>query len=195
MVRNLLLSGITVLCLAFLFIPGLTQDVGNQTLAASNDDVVKRGEYLTVIGACHDCHTPKKMGPKGPELDMTLALSGHRSNLKLPDVPAGVIGPDKWGAIGNNDFTAWAGPWGVSFAMNLTPDEETGMGTWNEAMFLKAMRTGKHLWEGRDILPPMPWPYMAQATDADLKAIFAYLQSIKPIKNAVPDPIPPAADK
>jgi hypothetical protein len=194
MVRNLLLSCITILCLAFVLIPGFTDDKPAETTSASSD-VVKRGEYLTTLGACHDCHTPKKMGAKGPELDMTLALSGHRANSKLPDVPEGVIGPDKWGAIGNNDFTAWAGPWGVSFAMNLTPDEETGMGTWNEAMFIKAMRTGKHLGEGRDILPPMPWPYMAQATDADLKAIFAYLQSIKPIKNAVPDPIPPIDSK
>jgi hypothetical protein len=93
--------------------------------------------------------------------------------------------------LGNEHFTAWAGPWGVSFSMNLTPDEETGMGTWNEAMFIKAMRTGKHLGEGREILPPMPWPYLAKATDQDLKAIFAYLKSIPPVKNAVPDPIPP----
>jgi mono/diheme cytochrome c family protein len=73
MIRNLLLSGITLLCLAFLFIPGFTQDKPPQTMSASSD-VVKRGEYLTTLGACHDCHTPKKMGPKGPELDMSLAL-------------------------------------------------------------------------------------------------------------------------
>ena len=122
---------------------------------------------------------------------MTRALSGHPANAKLPEVPAGVLGPGKWAALTNEHFTAWAGTWGISFAINLTPDEETGTGTWNEAMFIKAMRTGKHLGEGRDILPPMPWQNLAQATDADLKALFAYLQSIPPVKNAIPDPIPP----
>jgi hypothetical protein len=53
------------------------------------------------------------------------------------------------------------------------------------------MRTGKHLGVGRAILPPMPWPGVAALTDEDLKALFAYLQSLKPISNLVPQPIPP----
>ena len=192
MSRNLLLAAITVICLAFLLVPTFTQGKPPQAAGTTvSADQIKRGEYLVYIGLCHDCHTPKKMGPKGPEPDMSKKLAGHLSTTRVPEVPANVIGPDKWGALGNNDFTAWAGPWGVSFAANLTSDEETGIGTWNEAMFIKAMRTGKHLGEGRDILPPMPWPWIAMMTDDDLKAIFAYLKSVPPIKNPVPDPIPP----
>ncbi len=91
-------------------------------------------------------------------------------------------------------LTAWAGPWGVSFAVNLTPDRETGIGEWNEEMFIKAMRTGKHQGQpnGRDILPPMPWPDLKDLTDGDLKAIWAYLRSVPPVKNQVPFPLPPA---
>ena len=48
---------------------------------------------------------------------------------------------------------------------------------------------------GRPILPPMPWPALAAMTDADLKAVFAYFRSIKPIKNMAPPAIvaPPPA--
>jgi hypothetical protein len=102
-----------------------------------------------------------------------------------------MLGPGKWGAVASNDFTAWAGPWGVSFATNLTPDKDTGVGNWTAEMFVKTIRTGKHLGVGRDLLPPMPWPDFARMTDADLEAIFAYLQSLKPIKNRVPAPLPP----
>ena len=60
-------------------------------------------------------------------------------------------------------------------------------------MFLKAMRTGKHMGTSGEIQPPMPWPWFGKATDEDLKSIFAYLQSIPAITNHVPDWQPPAA--
>ena len=163
-------------------------------LAAENDEhqrLIERGEYLVNYGGCNDCHTPKLLTPEGPMPDKGKLLSGHPSTAKLPELPAGIIGPDKWGALTNNDLTAWVGPWGVSFAANLTPDNGTGMGGWTEELFIKAMRTGKHLGVGRNILPPMPWLSLAALSDEDLKAIFAYLGSIKPIGNAVPQPIPP----
>ena len=191
MKRNLFLAGITLVCAAFLLIPGFTQDAEKKS-AAPAADAVTRGEYLAILGGCHDCHTPKKYTAKGPELDFTRTLSGHPAEGKLPAVPAGIGTPGNWMSSTNEHFTAWAGPWGVSFAMNLTPDQETGMGTWTETMFIKAMRTGKHLGEGRAILPPMPWQNLSQATDDDLKALFAYFRTLKPVKNAVPDPIPPA---
>jgi hypothetical protein len=90
-------------------------------------------------------------------------------------------------------MTAWAGPWGTSFAANLTPDIETGLGSWTEAMFVKAIRSGKHMGEGRPILPPMPWQVYKNLTDEDLKSIFAYLQSLPAVENAVPEPVPPPA--
>jgi len=189
MSRNILLAAVTILCLAFLLLPNFTQ--GKPPQAAANAGMVKRGEYLVAYGGCSDCHTPKKFGPKGPEPDMTKMLSGHPADQKLPEIPPGVIGPDKWGAVASNDFTAWAGPWGVSFAVNLTPDVDTGIGSWTEDMFIKTMRTGKHLGNGRDLLPPMPWYSLNALTDDDLKAIFAYLRTIPAIKNAAPEAIPP----
>ena len=156
---------------------------------------IARGKYLVTAMGCSDCHSPKVFGPKGPDIDTTKLLSGHPAGQKLPEVPKGVIAPDQWGALASNDFTAWAGPWGVSFTRNLTPDVATGIGSWNDAIFIKALRTGKHMGEGRDILPPMPWPVYAQLSDKDLKAIFAYLHSLKPIENAVPDPISPTGER
>jgi mono/diheme cytochrome c family protein len=157
-----------------------------------NAALAARGKYLVEAGGCNDCHTPWIMGPKGPEPDMSRMLSGHPADMAAPEIPAGVLGPNKWGALGSPSMTAWGGPWGISFSANLTPDEVTGTGAWTEAAFIKAMRTGKHLGAGRDILPPMPWYNLAKLNDEDLKAVFAFLRSIKPISNQVPQPLPPA---
>ncbi len=182
---------IVTLILTGLLTASLLQEVAFASETNEVQQLRKRGEYLVNYGGCNDCHTPKTITPDGPVPDTAKLLSGHPSAAKLPEVPPGIIGPEKWGALTNNDLTAWVGPWGVSFAANLTPDNGTGMGGWTEELFIKAMRSGKHLGAGREILPPMPWSSLAALTDEDLKAIFAYLNSIKPIENQVPQPIPP----
>jgi mono/diheme cytochrome c family protein len=149
---------------------------------------VARGEYLVKIMVCNDCHTPWTMGPRGPEPDMSRMLSGHPQDLVVPPPPA-AQGPWIWS--GAASMTAFAGPWGVSFAANLTPDPETGLGRWTEDTFIQAIRNGKHEGVGRPILPPMPAPWYRNATDEDLRAIFAYLHSLTPIHNRVPQPIDP----
>ena len=155
-------------------------------------DPVARGQYLVTISACHDCHTPKIMTAAGPVLDSTRLLSGHRAKQVTAAVPAGVLGRDRWGAVINNDLTAWAGPWGVSFTANLTPDR-TGLAGWTSEVFIETIRQGKHAGVGRALLPPMPWQMYAHMTDDDLRAVFAYLQSLPPVSNLVPVPIPPTA--
>jgi mono/diheme cytochrome c family protein len=159
---------------------------------AKSGNAVERGAYLATIGGCHDCHTPFKLGPKGPEPDMTKMLSGHPEGLLMPDPPA-PKGPWIWSGASTN--TAFAGPWGVSYAVNLTPDKETGIPGFTEERFIQSMRNGRHLGMGRAILPPMPWPNVGQMTDEDLKALHAFLRSVPPVKNRVPDakPAPPPA--
>jgi mono/diheme cytochrome c family protein len=146
---------------------------------------IARGKYLVTYGGCNDCHTPLKMTDKGPTPDFTRLLSGHPDDAKLPPPPKTEDTP--WFAA-TAGMTAWAGPWGISYAANLTPDQNTGLGIWTEDMFMKAMRTGRHMSAGRDILPPMPWQNLAALNDDDLKAIFGYLRSIPPIVNRVPEP-------
>jgi hypothetical protein len=106
----------------------------------------------------------------------------------VPKLPAG-----PWQVVVSASNTAWAGPWGVSFTANLTPDAETGLGRWSARQFIDTMRTGRHLGVGRAVLPPMPIPAYRNFSDADLQAIFAYLQSIPAVSNRVPQPRPPAA--
>lgn len=154
---------------------------------------VERGQYLVeTAGGCHDCHTPKVMGPAGPALDTTRLLAGHPADRPVPTFPAQALSGETWVAASNLDATLWAGPWGISFAANLTPDA-SGLGNWTADMFIQAMRTGRHAGapDGRMILPPMPWQNYGQMTDEDLRSMFMYLQSIRPIANAVPAPMPP----
>jgi mono/diheme cytochrome c family protein len=155
---------------------------------------VARGQYLVTVGGCNDCHTPLKMGPNGPEPDMSRMLSGHPAQMKLTAPPVHADAGWMWSGSGTN--TAFAGPWGISYARNLTPDRMTGIGIWDEAMFIKTIRTGRHWGVSRPILPPMPWFNYAKMTDEDLKSVYAYLRTIKPVSNQVPDavlaPPPPA---
>ena len=169
--------------------PSTTQNAPAQATPAQSP--VERGKYLVMVAGCNDCHTPKMMGPNGAEPDMKRELSGHPANDKFMAVPAALIARNKWGTVTNSHLTAWAGPWGVSFAINLTSDKTTGLGSWTPEMFVSALRSGKHQGTGRPILPPMPWNWYRNMTDDDLKAVFAYLQSLPAIKNAIPDPLPP----
>lgn len=152
-------------------------------------DQIARGKYMVTVCGCNDCHTPLKMGDAGPEPDMSRMLSGHPESLVMP--PAPKLPPGPWGISAAATLTAWSGPWGVSFTANLTPDKETGLGKWTARTFKDTIRTGRHEGRGRAILPPMPIPMYKHLTDEDLEAIFAYLQSIPPIRNKVPEPLPP----
>ena len=161
-----------------------------QASSAASPETSARGQYLVTIGGCNDCHTPLKMGPKGPEPDMTRMLSGHPEQFVIT-APARLTGAE-WMVASAPTNTAHSGPWGVSFTANLTPDENTGLGIWTKEMFIKALRTGRHMGASREILPPMPWFNYGKMTDADLEAVYAYLRSIPAIHNRVPEPLPPA---
>jgi len=174
---------------AAMLLIGTAAALAQTTKVAKNP--VERGRYLSIVGGCNDCHSPKLMTPNGPATDPARILSGHPATERLPSVPPGVLGPGKWMAMTNDGLTAWVGPWGISFAANLTPDDETGIGRWTVHQFIQTMRTGKHLGVGRPVLPPMSTAGLAAMTDADLKALFSYLKSLQPVKNLVPAPIPP----
>jgi mono/diheme cytochrome c family protein len=150
------------------------------------------GEHLVTIGACHDCHSPKKFTANGMELDSSRLLSGHQA--QSPMLPADRKELESKGLVLTGDLTTWIGPWGVSYTANLTSDP-TGIGNWTEAQFFKAIREGKYkgMDNTRSLLPPMPWPMYKNMTDDELKAIFAYLKSTVPVKNVVPPPQPPVS--
>jgi len=161
-----------------------------QASGAMDPGTIARGQYLVTVGGCNDCHTPFKMGPKGPEPDMSRMLSGHPEQFVIV-APAKMPSPE-WMVASSPTNTAHSGPWGVSFSANLTPDQNTGLGIWTEDMFITALRTGRHMGASREILPPMPWFNYGKMTDDDIKAVYAYLRSIPAVHNRVPDPLPPA---
>jgi cytochrome c553 len=186
-----MMDRVRISCLSALALGALLPFVGTSTYAqgGANNAQVDRGKYLVTITGCHDCHSPKvsEMNP-----DLTRALSGRPSTTPLPS-------QTKTEVHASLDLTAWTGPWGYSVASNLTPDAATGIGTrYTEASFIASMRTGKKP-NGTPIMPPMPSVVYQNMTDDDLKAIFAYLRTMKPIRNAVyaglTPPAAPAAPK
>lgn len=137
---------------------------------------IERGRYLVNITGCHDCHSPKS---KGMTPDPDRLLSGRPSTTKMPSKADGEI-------HASLDFTAFWGPWGQTVASNLTPDPATGLPGrgYNEKTFLQAMRTGKKP-NGTAVQPPMPVEVYQNLSDDDLRSIWMYLQTLKPIRNAV----------
>jgi cytochrome c553 len=149
---------------------------------------IKHGSYLVTAIGCDDCHSPKTFGPNGPEVDTLRRLSGRPSNLATPSVDTASL--KSW-MLFAHDLTAAVGPWGVSFSANLTSDE-TGIGNWSFSQFKKAIREGKYKGQdnSRPLLPPMPWQQYRNLSDEDLRDIFAFLKSTRPVRNVVPAPVP-----
>jgi hypothetical protein len=196
-VKKLIASGILVLTI---FAYACTQSGGKDQSSNENvtkpvlegEQLVARGEFLMTVGGCNDCHTPKVFDQHGMHLDSSKLFSGHPAGSPLPAVSPDALKPGQWYQMAP-DVTAFAGPWGISYAANLTPDSTTGIGAWSEETFTRTLRTGKHLGmeNGRPILPPMPWYNLAKLSDDDFQAIYAYLRSLPPVVNRVPGPVPP----
>ena len=150
--------------------------------------LVQKGEYLVTIMGCNDCHSPKETGPQGPAVIADLILSGYPATRPFQKVEPELI--KKGWILFNADLTAAAGPWGVSFAANLTSDQ-TGIGNWTEENFRRALKEGRYkgLESFRMLLPPMPWSNFTAISDEDIKAIFQYLKSTVPVNNIVPIPL------
>jgi cytochrome c553 len=148
------------------------QRAGGAAAGASVD----RGKYLVSITGCHDCHSPKTQGMTP---DPARLLSGRPSTTKMPSKADSEI-------HASLDFTAFYGPWGQTVASNLTPDPATGLPGrgYNEKTFIQAMRTGKKP-NGTAMQPPMPVEVYQNLSDDDLRSIWMYLQTLKPIRNAV----------
>ena len=179
-----------IAAIAVLFLAGIVFSNCNEVVK-KEERMVKRGEYLVSAIGCDDCHSPKKLGPHGPEVDMELRFSGYPASRPLAGFDTTTA--KSW-ALFNQDLTACVGPWGISFAGNITSDA-TGIGNWTEAQFIKCLRQGK--WKGLDsarpLMPPMPWQNFSKLTDEDLRSIYYYLKTTKPVKNTVPAWIPPGA--
>ncbi|MBO9632857.1 MAG: diheme cytochrome c-553 [Chitinophagaceae bacterium] len=165
-----------------------TEEPAPATAMVSQDSLIKRGDYLVSAIGCDDCHSPKRMGQRGPELIPELRLSGFPEKGMLP--PGSPDALKKGWVLMGPDLTATAGPWGITYASNITSDS-TGIGTWKEEQFIRALREGKSkgLEGNRPLLPPMPWQNIGKLSDHDLKSIFAYLKSVKAVKNVVPAPV------
>jgi len=156
----------------------------------SVEQLIEKGKYFVTIMGCNDCHSPKEMGPQGPAVIADLLLSGYPATRPFKKVEPELI--KKGWILFDADLTAAAGPWGVSFAANLTSDQ-TGIGNWTEENFRRALKEGRYkgLEGSRMLLPPMPWANFTGISNEDIKAIFQYLKSTKPVNNVVPLPVVP----
>jgi mono/diheme cytochrome c family protein len=149
------------LAAAGLSLGAASKPAGTPASPAASKTLVERGRYLVTTMGCNDCHTPGTLFG-GP--DFSRALSGSE--------------------------VGWRGPWGTSFARNLTPDPETGLGGWTDDELANTLRTGVRK-DGTVLLPPMPWQNTSQMSQQDLHAVVAYLRSLAPVKHAVPRALGP----
>lgn len=133
---------------------------GQQQMAPPTMSKVERGKYLVSVLGCMDCHTP---GAFYGFPDTTRMLSGSE--------------------------LGWTGPWGTTYARNLTPDS-TGLAAWTEDDIVTAIRTGVRA-DHTPILPPMPWPVYGHLTNDDAYAVAAYLKTLPPVAHKPPDRLPP----
>jgi len=184
---------VAVVCLSLILFSGCKgkpkiENPDNTVL--TQEQMVQRGDYLVFFGGCNDCHSPKRMGPQGPEVIPELMLSGYQADAPLPAIDKNVL--KKGWMLMTADLNAAVGPWGISFAANLTSDQ-TGIANWPEENFIRALKEGKFkgIEGGRTLLPPMPWQNFSRTPVEDLKAMFAYLKSTKPVRNLVPLTIAP----
>jgi hypothetical protein len=122
--------------------------------------VAERGRYLVTIGSCGDCHaTPS---PKGPQLKEMYLAGGFKMARK--------------GA-------------GTFISMNITPDQETGIGKWTDDDIKRVLRNGLAP-DGRAVPGHlMPWPAFSNWTEEDRYAVVAYLRRTAPIAHRIPAPI------
>lgn len=128
------------------------------SFSAHAEDGPTRGAYLARIMDCGGCHTPGAFTGK-PNAEMELA--GADVGFAVPGL-------------------------GVFYPPNLTPDPETGLGNWTEEEIVTAIRTGARP-DGRELVV-MPWRSYAALSDEDASALVAYLKSMAPVTNAVPQP-------
>jgi len=143
----------------------------NETMPAAKDRArVLRGRQLVLDHDCAACH-------RGPSPDSKGWLGGITAPAQ-----AFVIGPC---------FTDEKAPCFTGRPRNLTPDKETGLGDWTVDEFIATMKTGRERGKGRPVLPPMPVQNLRALSDTDIRALFAYLQSLPPVKNRTPQPIEP----
>ncbi|MBN8673172.1 MAG: c-type cytochrome [Chitinophagales bacterium] len=121
-------------------------------------DKIKYGEYIVNAAVCSECHTP--MGPQGPDFSKLFA-GGFVFDLPMFKVTVA----------------------------NITPDSATGIGTWTEEMFLAKFKTNGademvNKYPGRKN-SIMPWAMYAKMGEEELKAVYAYLRTVKPVSNKV----------
>jgi hypothetical protein len=180
---------ISVITLTLATLLACTSTTANPDAPATvtNDSLIKRGSYLVNAMGCDDCHSPKRFGPNGPELIEDLRFAGHMASAPVGKVDQSVM-KEGWILLGM-DGTSAVGPWGISYSANISSDA-TGIGNWTEEQFFTALREGKYKGakEGRPLLPPMPWFVYKNLDDHDIRSIFAYLKSSKPVNNVVPGP-------
>ncbi|MBC6492131.1 c-type cytochrome [Flavihumibacter stibioxidans] len=186
-----IIAGITAIAaIAAFTIAGCKNSTAKVTdikVDTSQATLIKRGEYLVTTMVCEDCHSPKRMGPNGPEIIPELRFSGHPAEAPLPAFDSNEV-KNGW-VLFSPDLTAAIGPWGASYAGNLTSDG-SGIGNWTFQQFKTALTKGKlkGLETNRNILPPMPWQNFAKLPEEDMKAIFTFLKSTRPVSNIVPAP-------
>jgi mono/diheme cytochrome c family protein len=164
--------GITVLVLLVLAVIAISATIGWRPFLGPRSRALtdrkfeetperqKRGAYLAEhVAGCTDCHTPSEDGLNGPET--VPAKKGSGQIFRIPGFPGTLVAP------------------------NITPDPETGVGTWTDDQLARAIREGiSH--DGHTLFPMMPYSHFRRMSDEDLASVVVYLRSLPPLRSMLP---------
>jgi len=158
---------------------------------AYSPERIEIGQAVVEGWNCTFCHTPQIQGPDGKFIaDPKRFMSGHPSDEEIPTIPDMVITSPEWMEfLDNLGSTVWATDNVLVFSANLTPDDETGIGTWSETEFVETVRQGRHKGIERRIKYPMPWRELSELSDEELLSVYEYLMTLQPVNNKVPTSI------
>jgi len=180
-----------LIMLVSLALAGCNEKPNPPTATMYSSERLEIGQAVVEGWNCSFCHTPQIEGPDGKLMpDPKRLMSGHPADEKVPTVPDMIISSPEWMEfLDNLDSTVWATDDMLVFSANLTPDDDTGIGTWTEVEFVKTIREGRHRGIERRIKYPMPWRELSELSDEELLSVYEYLMTLEPVNNKVPESI------
>jgi len=171
---------LAIAVLALTWVAAIAQDEATEEPEmemTEEEALIAHGEYIAYISGCISCHTP----PQEEYRDLTALTLDQAITMSI--AAEDTLDIENAAYSGGRIFDL--GPAGIIFTANITPDEETGIGSWTDEEIETAIRIGVNP-DGRRLFPLMPYRNYFNMAEDDMQALIAFLRSLEPVENEVP---------